>query len=97
LDSEVNFMKKCVLYDRACIECGECNMCDLEPGKICNNCMRCVDTGADYNEVIIKDIVDGVENALPVEPAVDAKAVREAWQKLRESGLWNGGGEGEEG
>ena len=28
---------RCVLYDRACIECGECNMCDLDPTKVCDN------------------------------------------------------------
>ncbi len=57
-------MKKCVLYDRECMECGECNLCDLEPGKLCDNCMRCVESGSDYSEVVIEDIVDGVENAL---------------------------------
>lgn len=88
-------MKKCVLYDRDCIECGECNMCDLEPGKICDNCMRCVESGADYNEVIIKDIVDGVENALPVDAPIDAREVQEAWKKLKASGLWRDEEEGE--
>ena len=34
--------KKCVLYDRDCIECGECDRCDLDPNKICDNCMKCV-------------------------------------------------------
>lgn len=86
-------MIKCVIYDRDCIECGECNMCDLEPGKICDNCMRCVEVGADYNEVIIKDIVDGIENALPVEPAFASPEEQEALLKLQASGLVNGDGE----
>ena len=30
--------EECVLYDRKCIECGECDMCDLDPSKICDNC-----------------------------------------------------------
>lgn len=34
--------KQCVLYERACIDCGECEHCDLDPDKICDNCMRCV-------------------------------------------------------
>lgn len=84
-------MKKCVLYDRECIGCGECNLCDLEPGKLCDNCMRCVENGSDYNEIVIEDIVDGVENALPVEPALDKTELREAWRKLRDSGLWKNG------
>ena len=28
----------CVLYDRECINCGECDMCDLNPKKKCDNC-----------------------------------------------------------
>ena len=34
--------KQCVLYDRVCIGCGECDRCDLDPEKICDNCMKCV-------------------------------------------------------
>lgn len=29
--------KQCVLYDRECIDCGECQRCDLDPDKICDN------------------------------------------------------------
>lgn len=41
--------KECVLYDRECISCGECDICDLDPKKICNNCGKCIDSGNDYN------------------------------------------------
>ncbi len=34
--------KECLLYDRECIDCGECDRCDLDPDKICDNCMKCV-------------------------------------------------------
>ena len=34
--------KRCVLYDRECIECGECNLCDLDPTKVCDNCGKCI-------------------------------------------------------
>lgn len=34
--------KECLLYDRECIDCGECDRCDLDPEKICDNCMKCV-------------------------------------------------------
>ena len=27
-------MKECLLYDRECIECGECLRCDLDPDKL---------------------------------------------------------------
>ncbi len=30
--------KKCEIYDRDCIDCGECMFCDLDPTKICDNC-----------------------------------------------------------
>ena len=41
--------KECVLYDRECINCGECDICDLDPKKICDNCGKCIDSGNDYN------------------------------------------------
>lgn len=34
---------KCVLYDRDCIGCGECEFCDLDPLKICDNCGKCLE------------------------------------------------------
>ena len=33
---------QCVLYERECINCGECDSCDLEPLKICDNCGKCL-------------------------------------------------------
>ena len=35
--------EQCVLYDRECIGCGECELCDLDPFKICDNCGKCLD------------------------------------------------------
>jgi len=50
-------MKECVLYDRECINCGECLHCDLDPEKICDNCGHCLDTdGKEYNEIKIDGI-----------------------------------------
>ena len=43
--------KECVLYDRICIGCGECDRCDLDPQKICDNCMKCVRGEAEYRAV----------------------------------------------
>lgn len=34
---------KCVLYDRDCIGCLECEICDLDSNKICDNCGKCLD------------------------------------------------------
>ena len=48
--------KQCVLYDRECIDCGECQRCDLDPDKICDNCMKCVRGDADYRAISITGI-----------------------------------------
>ena len=50
-------MKECVLYDRECIECGECYVCDLNPDKICDNCGKCIETEGEYNAISISKIV----------------------------------------
>lgn len=54
----------CVLYDRKCINCGECNMCDLDNTKICNNCCKCIDMDSDYISVNIDEIIEGEEEEL---------------------------------
>lgn len=35
--------QKCVLYERDCIGCLECETCDLDPNKVCDNCGKCID------------------------------------------------------
>ena len=35
--------EKCVIYDRECINCGECEFCDLDPLKLCDNCGKCIE------------------------------------------------------
>ncbi|MBR5155809.1 MAG: hypothetical protein IKW62_04965 [Clostridia bacterium] len=40
--------KECVLYDRECMNCGECNICDLDPKKVCDNCGICLEMDDDY-------------------------------------------------
>ena len=49
-------MKKCVLYDRECIECGECHRCDLDPSKICDNCMKCVNGDQEFRSILIDEV-----------------------------------------
>ena len=48
--------KMCVLEDRECIGCGECDRCDLDPDKICDNCMKCVKGDADFSAITISGI-----------------------------------------
>lgn len=49
--------KMCVLYDRACIDCGECDRCDLDPDKICDNCMKCINGDDQYRSIQIDAII----------------------------------------
>lgn len=50
--------KECVLYDRECIGCMECEICDLDPNKICDNCGKCLDIRDDAVIKIDKIILD---------------------------------------
>ena len=43
--------KECVLYDRDCINCGECDVCDLDPKKKCDNCGACLEMDDEYSTV----------------------------------------------
>lgn len=49
-------MMDCVLYDRECINCGECDMCDLDPNKYCDNCGKCIDSDSEYRAIKISEI-----------------------------------------
>lgn len=49
--------KMCVLYDRVCIDCGECDRCDLDPEKICDNCMKCINGDDQYRSIHIDAIL----------------------------------------
>ena len=53
----------CVMYDRECIGCGECDRCDLDPEKICDNCMKCINGDAEYRGISIDGIYLDRENA----------------------------------
>ena len=51
--------KQCVLYDRICIDCRECDTCDLDENKICDNCGKCINMPeGEYYEIIIDDIMN---------------------------------------
>ena len=43
--------EECVLYDRECIDCGECDMCDLIEGKHCDDCGKCIDSADEYRTI----------------------------------------------
>ena len=47
--------QRCVLYERECTGCLECEICDLDPEKICDNCGKCIEF---KDDAIIK--IDGI-------------------------------------
>lgn len=47
---------KCVLYDRECINCKECEFCDINPDKVCDNCGNCIEVDGDYKTITIDDV-----------------------------------------
>lgn len=49
--------KLCVLYDRFCNDCGECNYCDLDANKICDNCCKCIGDDNDYRAIKIDKVI----------------------------------------
>lgn len=51
----------CVLYYRKCINCDECNICDLDKNKICDNCCKCIEIDYDYYSIDIDEIIEKEE------------------------------------
>lgn len=54
--------QKCVLYERECTGCLECEICDLDENKICDNCGKCLDIQDAAVIKIDKIIMEGEEN-----------------------------------
>ena len=54
----INNKKMCELYDRECIGCLECEICDLDKNKICDNCGKCLEVKDDAIIKIDKIIID---------------------------------------
>lgn len=48
---------ECVLYDRACTGCGECNICDLDSSKQCDSCGKCLEDTEDYRSLNIDEFM----------------------------------------
>ena len=53
--------KNCILYDRKCVECGECDWCDMYPEKICDNCQKCLRLDSDYLAIRIDGLLTSDE------------------------------------
>lgn len=50
-------MKECVLEDKMCTNCGECELCDLDKNKKCDNCGACIETDAESRAIQIDDVI----------------------------------------
>ncbi len=58
----MNLGKECVLYDgKECDGCMECEVCDLDPSKVCDNCGKCLEI-KDYATIKIDKIITDPEN-----------------------------------
>lgn len=66
--------KACVMYDRDCINCGECEICDLDPNKKCDNCGKCIEDGADYSTVDVELINENGDEPLNYKDDFDDNA-----------------------
>ena len=54
--------KMCVLEERVCTNCGECNLCDLDKNKVCDSCGKCIQMPeAEYYEIKIDEIMNTEE------------------------------------
>ena len=62
------FGEPCVLENRLCTECGDCDRCELDSNKICDNCCKCIESKAVFIGIEIDDIIMGVED-LSTRPA----------------------------
>lgn len=50
--------KMCEIYDRKCIDCGECEVCDLDSSKKCENCGKCIDEIEDYRSLNLEEFLE---------------------------------------
>ena len=50
----------CILEDKECTNCMECQICDLNPAKICDSCGECLKTDADFRAIDVESVQDGI-------------------------------------
>jgi hypothetical protein len=53
--------QKCVLYDRECTNCLECETCDLDENKVCDNCGKCLEV-KDFASIKIEKFIQQDKN-----------------------------------
>ena len=73
---------ECRLMDRECTNCGECERCDLDPDKICDNCCACLgEMPVDYAAIPVT--MPRVGGAVETEGAAKTKIRSEPRKKRR--------------
>jgi hypothetical protein len=58
-------MSKLCIFEKskACDNCGECNICDLNPKKVCNSCGKCLELeGYDMKAIQIDAVLENEED-----------------------------------
>jgi hypothetical protein len=73
-------MEKICLLDenKKCTNCKECDKCDLNPEKICNNCGKCLDLeGYAHKEVIIDKILENPDEIEEYEESLEEEEIDE--------------------
>jgi len=53
-----------------CVSCGECDLCDLDPNKICDNCGACLDSYNTNEKGFIEIPIDKIDIS-GAEPTLD--------------------------
>ena len=54
-------LKNCIFTDnKICDNCGDCDICDLDPLKVCDNCGKCIGEDGDFasKAVAIDEIIE---------------------------------------
>jgi hypothetical protein len=57
-------LKNCIFTDnKICDNCGDCDICDLDPTKVCDNCGKCIGGEGDFasKAVAIDEIIEEEE------------------------------------
>lgn len=57
-------LKNCIFTDnKICDNCGDCDICDLDPSKVCDNCGNCIGGEGDFasKAVAIDEIIEDEE------------------------------------
>ena len=61
----MTYGEPCIIEDRLCTECGECDYCEINADKICDNCCQCLSSEADFRGIDIDEILINTEDAKP--------------------------------